>query len=170
MPFKVYLRLPPYMGAWLASLLFLSLGFLFFFKGAASLAARGDHSGFVAMRALGGTFMALGGLLFVALAGDLVLALTAPERRAGWRWWVNFVGGLLGAGLFSVPALLAGPAMLVAYRKGTAAFVTAGKVVQKGDLVLGFGFSIAGLLGLLLMYFVGRQMLRARGRTRRQRA
>jgi hypothetical protein len=162
--------LVPDVGAWLASLLFLSLGFLFFFKGAASLAARGDHSGLVGMRVLGAVFVALGGLLFVALAGDFVLALKAPERRAAWWWWINFGGGMLGAGLFSVPALLTGPAMLMAYRKGTAAFITMGKVVQKGDLVLGFGFSIAGLLGLLLMYFVGRQMLRARGRARRQRA
>jgi uncharacterized membrane protein YdcZ (DUF606 family) len=57
-------------------------------------------------RALGVAFLVLGGatLLMLVLAREIERA--APQNAAVWEWWMEFVGGVLGAAMFGVPATL----------------------------------------------------------------
>jgi hypothetical protein len=58
-------------------------------------------------------FALLGWLLLGLLFYGARLKRSAPERYAGWLWWVNLIAGIAGAALFALPALFVLPALLV---------------------------------------------------------
>ncbi len=58
-------------------------------------------------------FVLLGGLLLGLLLYGQRLKRRAPERYAGWLWWVNLIAGIAGVALFAVPSLLVLPGLLL---------------------------------------------------------
>ena len=80
-----------------------------------SRAATETQSLIAVLRALGVAFLALGGatLLMVVLAREVERAV--PHNASAWEWWMEFVGGALGAAMFAVPATFILPLMGLLY-------------------------------------------------------
>lgn len=103
---------------WLAGSVFAGIGLLTALVIPAVLDARATDVNAVPLgplRALGGAFLTLGGvtLLMAALIPEVERA--APHNAEVWEWWIDFVGGLLGAAMFGVPASLVFPLVAFLY-------------------------------------------------------
>jgi len=77
------------------------------------------------------------------------------ENYVAWLWWVNFVGGLAGVGLFAVPSLFALPVLLLV--GGLEEFLWLGAV-----------FSLIGTAVLVTLWFVAKRQYRGRPRWSRR--
>ena len=161
--FRFYVNLRERPATWGMSIIFIIVGGIIFFFLPAIVGSGPDRNiALWLIRILGGVFLGLGGLTFLWLAGDLYLKYRHSEQRENWYWWGSFVGPLLAAGLFAVPATLMFPLMLLAYLFSPNLFFPANSPNVANNLVVGLIFSVAGLLSLGLMYLVGRTMYRKR--------
>lgn len=98
---------------WAASIAFLVIGALTTFGLPAVMDQTQDRASVLLLvRVLGGAFIVLG--LAVLIPMLLTLRL-AKAQRENWHWWINLIGGLLGALAFAVPAALMFPVVFVAY-------------------------------------------------------
>ncbi len=116
----------------------------------------------VFLRILGAVFLFFGGVNLVLMLGYLVLKANSPPLHETWYWWGNFLGGLLAAGIFAVPATLAFPAFFLAYLLRPNVFFPAGTPAALQNLWIGALFSVVGIGVLLMMYFIGRAYYRGR--------
>lgn len=165
--FYIYLRGRP--ANWVVSIVFMLVGTVIAFYVPTSVQPSPDrHTILTILYILGGFFVGMGALIFLWMGIDLYLKFTHPERRDGWYWWGNFLGPLLAAGLFAVPAAFMFPLMLLAYLLGPNIFFPADSPNADNNLIVGLIFSIVGLLCLALMYFVGRSVYKKRPQRRHQ--
>lgn len=159
--FYIYLRGRP--ANWVVSIGFMLVGMVIAFYVPTIVQPSQDrHTILTILRILGGVFVGMGALIFLWMVVDLYLKFNHPERRDGWYWWGNFIGPLLAAGLFAVPATCMFPLMLLAYLFSPNILFSANSPDVTNNLVVGLIFSVVGLLSLALMYFVGRSMYRKR--------
>jgi hypothetical protein len=166
--FRFYIGIRGRPANWLVSIVFMLVGGVIAFLAPPSVGPTPDRDTIIIiLRILGGLFLGMGALIFVWMVGDLYLRFRDPERREVWYWWGSFIGPMLAAGLFAVPATLAFPLMFLAYLLRPNAFFPAGSPDAANNLLVGLIFSVVGLLGLALMYFVGRSIYRSRPRRRR---
>jgi hypothetical protein len=165
--FRFYIWFTGRPAYWIASIVFMLVGGVIWFVVPFSVELDPDRDTIIIiLRMLGGLFLGMGALVFVWMVGDLYFKFRHPERREAWYWWGNFIGPMLAAGLFAVPATLACPLMFLAYLLRPNAFFPAGSPDVANNLLVGLIFSVVGLLGLALMYFVGRSIYKSRPRWR----
>jgi len=146
---------------WAASVVFVVLGTLLAFAAPPLLESPGqDEAVPLVTRTLGGTFLVLG--LVVLLPMLLSLRLADPASRKRFHWWINFVGGLLGALAFGVPAALAFPVMFVAYQRGLAS-LDPNDADAAHNLAIAAVFSLSGVVVLVALFVVARRLLRTKG-------
>lgn len=126
-----------------------------------------DRQGFAgALRALGVAFLTLGAatLLMVVLVREIERA--APQNAVVWEWWMEFVGGALGAAMFGVPATLILPLIGFLYvdRPNWAFPDPEASFWPSG--YLGILFTGLGVLTLAALLMLGRAAYRDRPRWR----
>lgn len=87
-----------------------------------------------------------------------------PQNAAAWEWWMEFVGGVLGAAMFGVPATLILPLMGFLYidRPNWAFPDPEATFLPTG--YLGVLFTGLGLLSLAALLLLGRASYRDRPR------
>ncbi len=143
---------------WVASTGFLIVGALIAFAlpNVVQPSEQSREAALFALRALGGTFILLGFAVFLPMLASLFFA---PEQRETWHWWINFIGGLLGALAFAVPAALMFPVFFFAYLMRPNVLVP-NDAVATNNLGIAALFSVIGLAVLALLFFVGRKMVR----------
>lgn len=119
------------------------------------------------LRTLGAAFLTLGGvtLLMAALSPEIERA--APRNAAVWEWWMEFVGGALGAAMFAVPATLILPLMFVLYLDRPNWAFPDPEATFWPDGYLGVLFTGLGLISVAALIFLGRHSYRRRPRWRR---
>jgi hypothetical protein len=167
--FRFYIGIRGRPANWVVSIVFMLVGGVIAFLGPSIVAPAPDRdTTVIILRILGGLFLGMGTLIFVWMVGDLYFKFRHPERRDAWYWWGNFIGPLLAAGLFAVPASLAFPLMFLAYLFRPNTFFPADSPDVANNLLVGLLFSVIGSLTLGFMYFLGRA--RYRSRPRRQHA
>lgn len=161
--FYVYITGRP--AAWIVSVVFILVGTLIAFLLPSLLASSPDREFSVPpVRILGGAFLAMGILLLSWMLVDLYLSVKNPERREAWFWWGNFLAGLIGAGLFAIPATCAFPAILLFYLSRPNAVFPGTSADPSTNLLMGLAFSGAGILSLAMIFFIGRSSYRRRPR------
>jgi hypothetical protein len=153
---------------WVASSVFVVVGGLIAFFLPAVLPRPPDpqaapERAILLVRLLGGVFLLLGGLPLALLFGGLVVQRRSPQNLHVWYWWINFLGGLLGACAFAVPASLLFPIFGVLYLCRPNALFADESVASK-NLMVGLVFSAIGGVVLVGIYFIGRSMYRERPR------
>ena len=152
-------------GNWIAGSVFAAVGLIFLLVAPQWTGSGPDAAtGATVLRALGGFFAGLGLLVLGWLLVDLWLGAKDSPRRHVWYWWGAFLMPMLAAAAFSVPATLVLPAFVVAYLARPDFVFPAGQPVTANNFWIGALFSVCGVLGLVLMYFVGRAALRDRPR------
>jgi hypothetical protein len=163
--FRFYVVIRGRPAEWVVSIVFMLVGAIVAFFLPAIVRPSADRDTAVTLiRVVGGVFLGLGTLIFLWMVGDLYFKFRHPEYRETWYWWGNFVGPLVAAGLFAVPATLALPLMALAYALRPNAFFPPNSPDAANNLVVGAIFSAVGLLCLALMGLVGRSMYRKRPR------
>jgi hypothetical protein len=166
--FRFYIVIRGRLADWAVSIVFMLVGAVVAFFLPAIVRPSADRDTVVTLiRVVGGVFLGLGTLIFLWMVGDLYFKFRHPEHRDTWYWWGNFVGPLVAAGLFAVPATLALPLMALAYVLRPNAFFPPNSPDAANNLIVGAIFSAIGLLGLALMGLVGRSMYRKRPRRQR---
>ncbi len=146
---------------WAASITFTILGAaIAFFLPGLFFAANEDPLLSIAMRIFGWTVFALGLVVFLPMLATLYVRIKQPDQETIWHWWINFVGGLLGALAFAIPATLMLPVFLAAYLvRPNILFPTEGsKSVE--NLGLATLFSVVGILTLFATVWLARLKLR----------
>lgn len=128
--------------------------------------ADGEVVAFWIVTGLGGYFVALGAILLGMGAVRVWVALRTPWNREAWDWWVQTVGGGLGALSFALPALLVFPAFAIAFVRRPNALFPAGGTSAAALLWTGAGFSALGLGTLALLVWVLRRSVPSRPRWR----
>ncbi|MDD5562470.1 MAG: hypothetical protein PHQ91_02035 [Thermoanaerobaculaceae bacterium] len=157
-------------GLWLAGVVFAVAGLVILVAAPASSPWGPDRdTDRLVMRILGGLFLAFGVLIIAGMTAGLVAAGRRPGAREEWSGWVNLLGGLLGAAAFGVPATLALPFYLAAYRRRPNALFPPG-TPPSHTLLLAGAFSLMGLGTLVLTAVLARVAIRARLRERRRAA
>jgi len=53
---------------------------------------------------IGYTLLFFGGFIFVLTVYGVYIKVKMPQNKEVWTWWVGFIGGILGALLFSLPS------------------------------------------------------------------
>ena len=127
---------------WLATLVFILVGVAFAVVGALTEKV---------FLFIGIPFLCIGTVLLALLIYSLHLKARDPENYGTWLWWVNFVGGLCGALLFSIPSTLALPMLLLAG-------------VETESLWLGALFSAVGVAVTVAVWLVARRQYGQRPR------
>lgn len=159
----VGLRIHWWAGGFFAAigLIFLGIPFLL------SAAATDAGSAIGVLRALGAAFLGLGGVILLMWPIGREIERALPQNAPVWEWWVNFVGGVLGAALFAIPATLLVPLMLLLYfdRPNWAYPDPDAGLWPNGYLGLLFGG--AGLISLVALVLMGRTSYKSRPRWRR---
>ncbi len=150
---------------WMAGGFFAVIGLIFL--GIPFLFEQATDAPLGALRALGAAFTTLGGVILLMWPLGREIERASPQNASTWEWWVNFVGGMLGAALFAVPATLVLPLMVVLYidRPNWAYPEPDGGFLPGG--YLGFLFSGVGVISLVALALVGRISYRGRPRWRR---
>ncbi len=155
---------------WLAGGIFAGIGLLVGFVLPPILVARAAPDGQIlvgVLRALGAAFLTLGTmtLLMAVLVPEIERA--APRNAPVWEWWMEFVGGALGAAMFGVPATLMLPLMAFLYidRPNWAFPDPEATFWPQG--YLGVLFTTLGLITLVSLIFLGRISYRQHPRWRR---
>lgn len=153
---------------WVASSVFVVIGGLIAFVLPAVLPRPPDpeaaaEPAILLLRLLGGVFLTLGGIPLSLMLGGVIVQRRSPQNLHVWYWWVNFLGGLLGACAFAVPSSLLFPVFGVLYlcRPNT---LFADESVASKNLLVGLVFSVVGWIVLVGIYFIGRSMYRERPR------
>jgi hypothetical protein len=148
---------------WIVGIVFSIIGGLIAFV-LPPLFSQGENGAVAAvlLRVLGGVFLFFGIVNLALMLGYLALKAKSPPLHETWYWWGNFLGGLLAAGLFAVPATLAFPALLLAYLLRPNVFFPANAPEALQNLWVGALFSVVGIGVLLMMYFIGRAYYRGR--------
>jgi len=142
---------------WVASTVFIIVGALIAFAVPFVVQPSQDRDlVFLLLRVLGGIFIALGIAVLVPMLATLFVA---AERREHWHWWINFIGGLLGALAFAVPAALMFPVFLIAYLTRPNALMES-DAVAANNLGIAALFSLIGMAVLVFLFFVGRKIVR----------
>jgi hypothetical protein len=166
--FRFYIVIRGRLADWAVSIVFMLVGAVVAFFLPAIVRPSADRDTAVTLiRVVGGVFLGLGTLILLWMVGDLYFRFRHSEYRDTWYWWGNFVGPLVAAGLFAVPATLALPLMALAYVFRPNAFFPPNSPDAANNLIVGAIFSAVGLLGLALMGLVGRSMYRKRPRRQR---
>lgn len=142
---------------WVASIVFIVIGALIAFGVPVIVQPTQDRDLILLLlRVLGGTFIVLG---FAVLLPMLATLFIAKEHRENWHWWINFLGGLLGALAFAVPATLMFPVFFIAYLTRPNALVP-NDAVAANNLGVAALFSVIGMVVLALLFFLGRKIVR----------
>ena len=126
-----------------------------------------DQVGLIVVRVLGGVFLALGALILTMMFVSLYIDRTCPQNNEVWQWWVDFVGGMLGAAAFAVPATFVLPGLYLAYTLSPNPLYPDPSKDFTHDFFIGLLFSALGILSLAGMYFLSRSYLRHRPRWKR---
>lgn len=149
-------------GLWLAGVVFATVGLVLLFVVPTSAPWGSDHGPHQLLyRILGGFFLVFGAVILAAMVWGSVLGTHDPTRREEVGWWVNFLGGAVGAAAFSVPATLALPVFLFAWSRRPNALFPPG-ASARGSILMASAFSAVGILGLVLTVFMVRATLRSR--------
>lgn len=123
-------------------------------------AANQDPLASIAMGILGWTLSVLGLVVLLPMVATLYIRRTQPEQEAVWHWWVNFIGGLLGALAFAVPATLALPIFIAAYLVRPNALFPSDSTDTTKNLGIAALFSVVGIVSLLATIFLAREKLK----------
>ncbi len=107
-----------------------------------------EFLGGVVFTALAAVCLSIGGVVFLMMLYSLWLKWKNPENLEAWLWWVNFIGGLMGALSFIVPSILIVPI-----------FSYVGIEVDKINAMI---FPIIGIAAALMTFFIGRSQYRGR--------
>lgn len=142
---------------WVASTVFIIIGALIAFVVPDVAKPTQDRDAVVLLlRLLGGAFIILGLAVFLPM---LISVFIAAERREQWHWWINFIGGFLGALMFAVPATLMFPVFFIAYLTRPNTLVP-NDAAAANNLGISALFSVIGLVVLTFLFFVGRKIVR----------
>jgi MFS family permease len=161
--FQFYISIRGRLANWIVSIVFMLVGGLIAVIVPALLQPSPDRGTVVLiLRILGGVFLGLGLLIYVWMLGDWYLKSRDQETREKWYWWGNFLLPMLAAGLFAVPSILAFPVIFSFYLSRPNGLFPAGSLADSQNLMIGGIFSVAGLLALALMYFIGKAMLKSK--------
>jgi len=157
-------------GAWIAGAVFFVTGLVMGIAVPAWLTGGSDGLPTTAaleaallFRITGWTFTGLGSLVLGLMTIGLWIGVHGPDRLRVWHWWVGFVGGLVGALLFAVPAVLAYPFLYYMGRRPAGAlFSDMGRSPE--DMWTGALFSALGVVVLLVLVPLARHRVRGRPR------
>ena len=119
-----------------------------------------DAIGAFAVGALGWAFLVLGLSGLVPMLATLYIRRAQPGQERAWHWWINFIGGLLGALMFAIPAALMLPVFLLAYLARPNALFRADETNAARTLGIAAAFSVLGLAALALTVLLARTTLR----------
>ena len=112
-----------------------------------------------AIQILGWTFFVLGLIVLLPMLATLYIRTKRPGREKVWHWWINFIGGVLGALAFAIPASFMFPIFLLAHLiRPNALF--APDVDAANNLWLAALFSVLGLITSVAIFFVAREKLK----------
>lgn len=161
--FQFYISIRGRLTNWIVSIVFILVGGLIAVIVPAFLQPSPDRGTVVLiLRIFGGVFLGLGLLIYLWMFGDWYLKSRDAEKREKWYWWGSFIMPMIAAGLFAVPSTLAFPLIFYFYLTKPNGLFPAGSVSNSQNLMVGGIFSLAGLLSLALMYFIGKSMLKTR--------
>lgn len=156
---------------WIPGIVFVSAGMLIATVLPAQMANPIEERGFnplTIVRVLGWSVAVLGGIILLSIPIGREVEKAFPQNVKVWHWWVNFIGGTLGALMFAVPATLTLPLLLWAY-------ITRPNWVYSGDVesfwsvgYLGLLFTGLGILTLFFLYALGISGHHRRPRWRRK--
>jgi len=119
-----------------------------------------DPSVSLAMRILGWTLFVLGLVVLLPMLATLYIRRSQPEQEAVWHWWINFIGGLLGALAFAAPATFMLPIFFLAYLLRPNALFPADSTDTTKNLGIAALFSVVGIVSLLATIFLAREKLK----------
>jgi hypothetical protein len=153
---------------WVSSIVFIVVGgiLLVFAPSLVTQSGAQDWIGKVALQALGGTFLGLGTVVFLLMIAGLYVQPSAPQNKEVFLWWVDFIGGLLGAASFAVPATFVLPLLYWAYLQRPNVLYPDSSVNFSHDFFLGLLFSTLGIASSIAVYSLARSLLRRRPRWR----
>lgn len=150
---------------WTASIVFVTVGLLIAFVVPAIVTEEGAEGATVLLRLLGGFFFILGSFTLTLMLVGLRIERKNPDNLRVWHWWLNFLGGLIGACAFAIPASLMYPVFYVFYLNRPNGLFPADKSeTYAKNLYVTLLFSVIGVIGLAGTGFLARSMYRTRPR------
>jgi len=156
---------------WIVSALFIVVGLAFaiLVPSVVASSAPGQPEGeasiammLLVFRILGFTFLALGSLILILLLVSLYIRKKHPEKLDIWYWWINFIGGVLGALVFALPSTCALPFLYGAYLRRPNYFFAGDAPFEARFMILGATFSLLGILVAVATYFIARSHYKSR--------
>ncbi len=132
---------------WFVAILFLFVGTCFALA-VPLILEKDEFLGGVVFTALATVCLSIGGVVFLMMIYSLWVKWKNPENLEAWLWWVNFVGGLIGALFFIVPSILIEP--------------TFSYIGVEVDTVNALMFPIVGVAAAVMTFFIGRSQYRGR--------
>jgi len=107
-----------------------------------------------AFKIIGYIFLSLGIFILLLTLPSIAIKIYSPQNTDYWFWWVNFIGGLSGALLFSLPSTFI---WLIYY------FLPLGaQSVFTGKGFLLWIFTVVGILVNAGVYFIAKTQLKGR--------
>jgi len=107
-----------------------------------------------AFKMIGLVFLILGISILLLTLPSIMIKIKYPQNTDFWFWWVNFVGGMMGALLFSLPSTFIWAIYLLLPDKAQAAF--------SGKFFLLWIFTAVGLLVNAGIFFIAKSQLKGR--------
>lgn len=99
--------------------------------------------------AIGLPILGIGLLVMILAIVSLRISFTQPQNIETFDWWLQFISGITGVLLFSVPSMFALPIVLI---------------IDDNKAWLGLIFSIVGLILTIVISLVGIRMYKKRPR------
>jgi hypothetical protein len=93
------------------------------------------------------------------MLATLYIRRTQPDHEAVWYWWINFIGGLLGALAFAVPATLMLPIFLLAYLLQPNELFPDNSTTTAKNLAIAALFTVVGIITLTATVYLARLKL-----------
>jgi hypothetical protein len=161
--FQFYISFSGRAANWIVSIVFIIVGAVIDYFAPAMVQPSPDQGSIILIiHILGGVFLGLGISIFLWMLGDLYFKYRNPEFRILWYWWGGFIAPLLAAGLFAVPASLAFPVTLLIYLFGPGNLLPSNSKDMTNNLLVGFIFTVFGLLTLGLIYLIAKSSYKGR--------
>ncbi len=108
----------------------------------------------IAFKIIGLVFMILGIIILMLTLPSIIIKIYSPQNTDFWFWWVNFIGGMSGALVFSLPSTFIWLIYIILPENIKSAFT--------GKFFLLWIFTAVGILVNVGIFFIARSQLKGR--------